>query len=127
MRKLDLDAMDFNELWLLHEELTRILAEKIGAEKQKLEKRLAQLSRAKPAGEVSSPPSEQKTDRPRRKYPKVLPKYSNPSEPLETWSGRGKQPRWVVAALRSGRKLEDLQIPAYKEACANRGRRDSRS
>jgi DNA-binding protein H-NS len=26
--------MDFEELWLLHEELTKILAEKIGAEKR---------------------------------------------------------------------------------------------
>ncbi len=46
MRKLALDATEFDELWLLHEELTKILAEKISAEKQKLEKRLAQLSRA---------------------------------------------------------------------------------
>ena|ERR1700686_5421003 len=127
MRKLDLDAMDFDKLWLLHEELTKILAEKISAEKHKLEKRLAQLSRGEQVGEVQSLPNEQRTDRPRRKYPKVLPKYSNPSAPLETWSGRGKQPRWVVAALRSGQKLEDFRIPAYKAASGNRGRRDQRS
>lgn len=119
--------MDFDELWLLHEELTKILAEKIGAEKQKLEKRLAQLSRGEQVGEAQSLPNEPRTDRPRRKYPKVLPKYSNPSAPLETWSGRGKQPRWVVAALRSGHKLEDFRIPAYKEAGGNSGRRDQRS
>ena len=127
MRQLDMDAMDFDELWLLHEELTKILAEKISAEKHKLEKRLAQLSRGEQVGEAQSPPNEQRTDRPRRKYPKVLPKYSNPSAPLETWSGRGKQPRWVVAALRSGHKLEDFRIPAYKEAGGTRGRRDQRS
>jgi DNA-binding protein H-NS len=129
MRKLDLDSMEFDELWLLHEELTKILAEKISAEKHKLERRLAQLSRGEQVGAASpaSPPEEQRTDRPRRKYPKVLPKYFNPSAPLETWSGRGKQPRWVVAALRSGRKLEDLRIPASKEATGQRGRRGQRS
>jgi DNA-binding protein H-NS len=127
MRQLDLDAMDFDELWLLHEELTKILAEKISAEKHKLEKRLAQLSRGEQVGDVQSLPNEQRTDRPRRKYPKVLPKYSNPSAPLETWSGRGKQPRWVVAALRSGHNLEDFRIPASKAASGNRGRRDQRS
>jgi DNA-binding protein H-NS len=125
MRKLDLQDMDFDELWLLHEELTKILTEKISAEKSKLEKRLAQLSLGEQAGEA--PPQGQRIDRPRRKYPKVLPKYFNPSEPLETWSGRGKQPRWVVAALRSGHKLEDLRIPASKEASGNRGRRGQRS
>src|SRR4030081_1747826 len=106
MRKLDLEAMDFDELWLLHEELTKILAEKISAEKLELEKRLAQLNRAERISETATAPAEPRTDRaPRRKYPKVLPKYSNPSEPGETWSGRGKQPRWLVAALQSGHKL----------------------
>jgi DNA-binding protein H-NS len=125
MPKLDVEDMDFNELWLLHEELTKILAKKISAEKNKLEKRLAQLSFGEKAGEVPHPQDEQRTGRPRRKYPKVLPKYFNPSAPLETWSGRGKQPRWVVAALRSGHKLEDLQIAPSREA--NRGRRGQRS
>ena len=119
MPKFDVENMDFKELWLLHEELTRILAKKISAEKNKLEKRLAQLSFSDRAGEV---PEELRAGRPRRKYPKVLPKYCNPSAPLETWSGRGKQPRWVVAALRSGHKLEDLRIPASRQA--NRSQRD---
>jgi DNA-binding protein H-NS len=116
MRKLDLEAMDFDELWLLHEELTKILAEKIRVEKRKLEQRLAQLNREEQIGEAPVLPAQQKADRPRRKYPKVLPKYFNPSAPFETWSGRGKQPRWFVEALRSGHKLEDLRIPALKGA-----------
>jgi DNA-binding protein H-NS len=111
MRKLDLEAMDFDELWLLHEELTKILSEKISAEKLELEKRLAQLNRVEQIGEMGSSSAEPRIDRPqRRKYPKVLPKYFNPSVPGEKWSGRGKQPRWLVAALQSGQKLEDFLI-----------------
>ncbi len=117
MRKQDLEVMDFDELWLLHEELTKILSEKITAEKLELEKRLAQLNRAEQIGEAASPLAEAKIARPaRRKYPKVLPKYCNPSVPTETWSGRGKQPRWLVAALRSGSKLEDFKIARSEEA-----------
>jgi len=127
MRKPDLDTMDFDELWLLHEELTKILAEKISAEKHKLEKRLAQLSRGEQNVEAPAVAEHQKSDRPRRKYPKVFPKYFNPSEPLETWSGRGKQPRWFAAALRSGLKTDDLLIPDPKKTAANRGRRGQRS
>jgi len=123
MRKADLEDMSFDELWLLHEELTKILAEKFSVEKHKLEKRLAQLSGGSPVGDVQLDPEDQGTDRPRRKYPKVRPKYFNPSAPMETWSGRGKQPRWLVAALRIGHKLEDLRIPAPKEATAHRDRR----
>ena len=111
-RKSDLEAMEFEELWLLYEDLTKILAEKIAAEKLELEKRLAQLNRINPVGEIESRLA--KTDRPRRKYPKVLPKYCNPSAPTETWSGRGKRPRWLVAALGSGSKLDDFLITAKR-------------
>src|SRR5262252_1609296 len=107
MRKLNLDGMDFDELWLLHEELTKILTEKISAEKRKLEARLSQLSRGEQIGDAPALAEE----RPRRKYPKVLQKYFNPSAPFETWSGRGKQPRWFVDALRSGHHRNDLLIP----------------
>ena len=47
--------------------------------------------------------------KPRRKYPRVLPKYRNP-QTSETWSGRGKRPRWLVAAMKSGHKIEEFKI-----------------
>ncbi|WP_119156609.1 H-NS family nucleoid-associated regulatory protein [Caldimonas tepidiphila] len=40
---------------------------------------------------------------------KVAPKYRN-AETGETWTGRGRQPKWVEAALASGKKLEDLAV-----------------
>jgi DNA-binding protein H-NS len=40
---------------------------------------------------------------------KVPPKYRNPNG-TETWSGRGKRPRWFLAALKSGKKDKDLLI-----------------
>ena len=41
---------------------------------------------------------------------KVAPKYRNPANAAETWSGRGKQPRWLAAETGKGRKLEDFLI-----------------
>ena len=41
MRKRDLEAMSFDELWQIHEELTKILSDRIVAEKRELEMRLA--------------------------------------------------------------------------------------
>jgi DNA-binding protein H-NS len=114
MGKLDLQAMNFEELWLLHEELTKILSEKITAEKLELEKRLAQLKPTEQIGVNASATT--LTPRPRRKYAKVLPKYFNPSSPTETWSGRGKQPRWIAAALQSGHKLEEFRIDGSGKA-----------
>ena len=45
-----------------------------------------------------------------RSLGKVAPKYRNPANAKETWTGRGKQPRWLAAETAKGRKLEDFLI-----------------
>lgn len=99
MKNNDLAMMTTAALWSLREELDAILATKLDAERQELERRLARLN-----GRV------EQRQKARRPYPKVPPKYRNPERPSETWSGRGKQPRWVGAHLRSGMKVDDLLI-----------------
>src|SRR5882757_4734793 len=111
-KKLNLDAMSIDEMWQLHEEISRILSVRLTSEKRELEKRLAQLRREKEMRQSEPPdaPSLNGAPRERRKYPRVFPKYRNPNEPSETWSGRGKQPRWLTAALKTGHKLEEFMI-----------------
>jgi DNA-binding protein H-NS len=41
---------------------------------------------------------------------KVAAKYRNPDNQEETWTGRGRKPKWVQAALAEGRVLADLAI-----------------
>ena len=41
---------------------------------------------------------------------KGLPKYANPADPDQTWTGRGRQPTWVKDALAKGKSLEDLAL-----------------
>lgn len=121
MKKIDLEAMSIDDLWTLHEKVSRILSVRIASEKHELEKRLAYLNRGTDAivqgADLTSGNGEGK---PRRKYPRVLPKYRNPSAPHETWSGRGKQPRWLVAAIKTGRKIDDFRIGT---AANSKGRR----
>ncbi len=45
-----------------------------------------------------------------RKLGKVAPKYRNPGNPKETWTGRGKQPLWMAALVKKGKKPEDFLI-----------------
>lgn len=40
----------------------------------------------------------------------VEPRYRSKKNSADTWTGRGKQPRWLVAELESGAKLEDFLI-----------------
>ncbi|MFT4257018.1 MAG: H-NS histone family protein [Pseudoxanthomonas sp.] len=41
---------------------------------------------------------------------KVAPKYRNPANPKETWTGRGLKPRWLSALVAKGKKVEDFLI-----------------
>jgi DNA-binding protein H-NS len=106
MKTNDFDSMDIDELWNLHEQVTSTLARKIAKEKSKLEEQLRKLQNSglENFGNTIGP------HRPRRPYPKVLPKYQNPKNPNEKWSGRGKQPHWVQAQLKAGKKLERFLI-----------------
>jgi len=41
---------------------------------------------------------------------KLPPLYRNPQNRSETWAGRGNKPRWLVAGLKRGKKLEAFAI-----------------
>jgi len=94
------ESMSLDELWKLHEQVTSTLARRIAEQKAELEERLRRLAINDTIG----------ADKPRRPYPKVLPKYQNPKNPTQKWSGRGKQPHWVRTQLKAGKKLEHFRI-----------------
>jgi DNA-binding protein H-NS len=124
-KKLNLDAMSIDEMWQLHEEISRVLSVRLTSEKRELEKRLTQLRREKETRQSESAGAQSVNGAPpeRRKYPRVFPKYRNPNEPSETWSGRGKQPRWLAAALKTGHTIEEFVIGAVESNKTNRRRR----
>ncbi len=58
----------------------------------------------KAAGTKSKPAKARKT------LGKVAPKYRNPDNVNETWTGRGKQPRWLAAFTGQGRTVDEFAI-----------------
>ena len=108
MESDSLRSISIDELWNLHERVIFTLVRRIAEEKAKLEARLRRSEYA--AGAIGRKDRAASPSRTRRPYPKVLPKYQNPGNPAERWSGRGKQPRWVRAQLKAGKKLEHLLI-----------------
>jgi DNA-binding protein H-NS len=56
----------------------------------------------------------------------VAPKYRNPENPDENWAGRGLKPRWLSAAIKGGRKLDDFLIPGPSKASAARPSKKTR-
>ena len=115
MNPHELKSMSVDELWSLHELVVSVLARKISSAQAGLEQRLRELGH-------NTADSVKKVSHARRRYPQVFPKYRNPAKPSETWAGRGKQPRWLTAQLRSGKKLDDFRI----QPSSDRARRSAR-
>ena len=96
MPKLSLSGMNVEALLSLRDQVDKRLQEL----RSELEKQLAALGGAK---SMKGRPSGKSL-----KGKKVPPKYRSPSG--ETWAGRGAKPRWMVAALKKGKKIESFLI-----------------
>jgi DNA-binding protein H-NS len=103
MKHSELEILSTEELWGLYQQVTATFKAKIVAEKKVLENRLSQLNGLFRVEQTSELPK-------RRPYPTVFPKFQNPVQPSETWTGRGKQPRWLAAQIKSGKQIDDFRI-----------------
>jgi len=56
---------------------------------------------------VSEPPKKRGRKKAAAK-PKLPPKFRNPEDPAQTWSGRGRQPEWYKKAIAAGTPPEKL-------------------
>jgi DNA-binding protein H-NS len=111
MKAFNAATMSVDELWAAHEEIRQALVAKIQSEQAKLKGHLARLrsdtvKRPKRQAAAATAPAV----RQRRPYPKVLPKYRSLLNPSDTWSGRGKRPRWMIAEMKDGKSVADFLI-----------------
>ena len=102
MKDSDLEKMSHDALWDLHQRIVEVLSRRLEDETRKLQKQLDELGR-----KSGKSPEELLQRRP---YPKVQPKFRNPDNPSDTWSGRGKTPRWLARLIAAGRKLDEFRI-----------------
>ncbi|MEZ5788897.1 MAG: H-NS family nucleoid-associated regulatory protein [Xanthobacteraceae bacterium] len=106
MAGLNIKSLDVDALLALRAEIDKRLSE----QRRLLEKQLSLLSSDSGSGAATA---RAMAAFDRRKFSalkgrKIEPKYRGPGG--ETWAGRGAQPRWLSAALKSGKKLEDFLI-----------------
>jgi len=102
---MNLKSMSVDKLSKLREQVDAALSAKVIEERRTLQDELGKLER------LATGRSRVKAGRAGARGP-VAPKYRNPANPAETWAGRGLKPRWLAAALKSGKKLEDFSIAA---------------
>jgi DNA-binding protein H-NS len=97
MPSQSLKGMNVEALMSLRDQVEKRLVEL----RSELEKQLAALGGAKSMKGKASGKSSLKGKR-------VPPKYRSPSG--DTWAGRGAKPRWMVEALKKGKKMESFLI-----------------
>lgn len=69
-------------------------------------------------GERPAPQAAAKKRSPRRKTGKVAAKYRDPDNKRNTWSGRGRMPRWLAQKTKHGRSVADFLIPGLARPTA---------
>ena len=94
MPKPNLSAMSVDALLKLRDDINKVLSRKAN----ELRSQLSRLGVASVRRKQASP----------LKGSKVPPKYRSPSG--ETWAGRGARPRWLVEAMKKGKKADDFLI-----------------
>jgi DNA-binding protein H-NS len=114
MAKVSLSGMTVEALMDLRKRIDKTLLQHRAEIEQQLEKMDRTIA-------VVGRPRVVRDGRSALKGRKVPPKYRGPSG--ETWAGRGARPRWLVAAIKGGRKLDDFLI----DKSARKGRRKRRS
>jgi DNA-binding protein H-NS len=100
---IDLDSMSKEELLALKKNVDKALA---SFDKRQREAALAAAQKAAQEhgfslDEILGKKSAGKTS---------VPKYRNPADPTQTWTGRGRQPAWYKAAVEAGTDPASLEI-----------------
>ncbi len=104
MFDIDFDTMSIEDLKRLKRELDKAIANY--DDRRKAEARRDLEEKAREYGFSLSELAEAKT----AKRGAVAPKYRNPSNPDQVWSGRGRQPTWFREAIVAGTEPDDLTI-----------------
>ena len=102
---INLEKMSLPDQIQLQKDLVISIKQKQKTERVALRKQMEEL--AQQSGftfdEVASASKPRKTS-------KVAPKYANPDDKEQVWTGRGRRPKWVEAALADGKDLDDMLI-----------------
>lgn len=105
---IDLNVLSLRELKELHLRVGKAIA---SYEDRKKKEALSELEdKARSMGYSLAELLEGAEVKAARKRSPSQPKYANPLNGDETWTGRGRKPTWFLEAVASGKQPEDMAI-----------------
>jgi len=105
MSTIDLNSMSLSELKELQRDVNKAVAT---FEDRKKREALAVLEEQ--ARQLGFSIAELTGGKVARTRAPATPKFANPANPSDTWSGRGRKPRWFSDAIEAGATPESLAI-----------------
>ena len=102
---MDLNSLSLKELKDLQSQVAKAIA---GFEDRRKREALAELEEIARAKGFSL--AELTGATPTRNRSPSVAKYANPADKSQTWSGRGRKPRWFSDALAKGKKPDSMAI-----------------
>ena len=100
-RPAKIENLSYKELLDLQKRVQAAIAERRETEQEQVRRKILELAR-----QSGLDVSELLGGKAPRKTKKAAVKYRNPADPSQTWTGRGRKPKWLVEALEKGNKLE---------------------
>lgn len=113
--KYDLKSMSRKELEKLAADIDKTL-ERVSKREMKAALAAAEkaakahgfsLAEITPGAATADKPQKKKTPKPKNPG---KPKYANPKDKTQTWTGKGRRPDWFLAAMDAGKTPEQLEI-----------------
>ena len=104
MQNIDFETMSLDELKSIKRDLDKAITN--FDQRRKAEAKRGIEAKAREYGFSLA----ELTDAKGSKRSAVAPKFRNPDNPEQTWSGRGRQPTWYKNAIENGTDPDDLEI-----------------
>jgi DNA-binding protein H-NS len=98
--------MPLEELMALQDEISTAVKKKQRSQQKEIYSQMRELARVAGFDSVEEFVASQSPG----KRKKVAPKYCNPNDPKQTWTGRGRKPRWLADLVDGGRDLKEFEI-----------------
>ena len=112
--KFDLKSMTRKQLLKLRSDVDKAIAKAVEMDRKAALKAAEKAAQAHgfSLADITTKSTEKPPRRQNKAKPKApsTPKYVNPEDQTQTWTGKGRQPKWFKAALASGHDPDTMLI-----------------
>lgn len=105
-----INSLSLGELQELKSHVEKKIDDRAKHERSNLIEKMNAMAKERGFAGLDALMGDSKNGQEKTKRRPVEPKYRNPADQNDTWSGRGRKPRWVIEMLDAGGSIDDALI-----------------